>query len=87
MLIFPGDAWTMIEIGLLPNVELVSLTGAEYREVVEDCSRKGLAGGWIYDMIHIKAAHKAGCNRLYTLNVKHFREIAPDELRDAITAP
>ncbi len=87
LLITALECWRMIEAGLLPYLELVSLTANEYKQVVEECSKSGLVGGRVYDMIHIRAARKAGCTRLYTFNVKHFREIAPQDMRDLITSP
>lgn len=87
LLISPGDAWRMIEASLLPWVEPVALTGDEYREVLEEGGRLNLTGGRIYDLIHIRAAQKVGCTRLYTFNVKHFRSMAPATLQDTITSP
>lgn len=87
LLITPGDCWRMIEELLLAKVELVSLTASEYRNVVAEGSRNGLVGGRIYDLIHIRSARKAGCTRLYTFNVKHFREIAPDDMQELISSP
>ena len=87
LLISPGDAWRMIETSLLPHVELVALTREEYRAMLKECSQHGLTGGRVYDLIHIRAAQKAGCTRLYTFNVKDFRTMAPAVLREAITAP
>lgn len=86
--IHPADAWRMIETSLLPHVDVVSLNGAEYREVVEECSRNGWLGGQVYDLLHIHAARKANCARLYTFNVKHFRALASGaSFTGAITAP
>ncbi len=87
LLVSPGDAWQMINSSLLPHFEVVALTGDEHREVIEECARHGWAGGRIYDLVHIRAAIKAGCKRLYTFNVKHFRSMAPEALLDRITAP
>jgi len=87
LLTSPGDAWRMIETSLLPHVEIASLTGREYRAILEECGRRSWAGGSVYDLIHIRAAQKAGCTRLYTFNVKHFRSLAPPAFQSAVTAP
>ena len=84
-LIRPHDAWLYLSNELEP-FELVSLTAAEYREVVETCSQNGWSGGRVYDALHIKAAKKSGCERIYTFNLKHFHQVAQD-LREIIVSP
>jgi predicted nucleic acid-binding protein len=82
----PADAWQTIEANLLPMFEIVELSMAVQLSVVRDCSRQGLAGGLVYDALHMAAARNAGCERIYTYNVKHFRQVAPD-LHDRIMLP
>ena len=77
----------MIEQSILPLVAVIALSGAEYRQVITDCAAAGWTGGAIYDAIHIRAAKKANCERLYTFNVKHFRAMAGDAFQDSISAP
>jgi predicted nucleic acid-binding protein len=48
---------------------------------------RGVTGSRVYDVIHIRAAQKVGCTRLYTFSVRHFRELAPAALQEAITFP
>jgi predicted nucleic acid-binding protein len=85
--IYPSEAWQIIERMILPHMELVTLTAKEYKEVVRDCSSSGWAGGRIHDAIHLRCAQKAGCDRIYTFNVKDFRLLASAELIDKISAP
>jgi predicted nucleic acid-binding protein len=85
--IYPAEARQMVEQSILPLVEVVSLSGVEYRGVVDECAEAGWTGGAIYDAIHIRAAKKAHCERLYTFNVKHFRAMAGDDFQDRISAP
>ena len=85
--IFPSEARQLIEAGILPLVEVVALSAAEYRQVIHDCALEGWTGGAVYDAIHIRAARKHRCERLYTLNVAHFRALAADDLRRWVTAP
>jgi predicted nucleic acid-binding protein len=82
----PHDAWLYLANNILPVFELVSLTAAEYREVVEGCSQNGWPGGRVYDALHVRAARKLNCSRIYTFNLKHFHQVAPD-LRDIIVEP
>ena len=56
----------------------ISLTGSEYVEAVEGLARFGHSGGMIYDALIVACARKAKVTRIYTLNAKHFRLVAPD---------
>lgn len=71
---------------ILPFFEIVTLSAKEYQETIRDCSQQGWAGGRIYDALHICAAQKAACDRLYTFNVRHFQQLAP-QLANRISAP
>jgi predicted nucleic acid-binding protein len=85
--IYPSEAKQMIDHSVVPHVNLIALLGAHYRRVVADCAEAGWGGGMIYDAIHIRAAIKSQCDRLYTFNVKHFRSLSPEEFLDRISAP
>jgi predicted nucleic acid-binding protein len=85
-MIRPHDAWLYLANDVLTVFDLVSLTASEYRDVVERCSQNGWSGGRVYDALHIQAARKSNCERIYTFNVKHFHQVAPD-LRDIIVSP
>lgn len=82
----PAEAWQTIEANVLPLFEVVELSMAEQLSVVRNCARQGIAGGLVYDALHMTAARKAGCERIYTFNVRHFRQVAPD-LHDRIHMP
>lgn len=84
--VYPSEARQMIEQTILPLVGLVALSATEYRHVIAECADAGWTGGTIHDAVHIRAARKAECERLYTFNVKHFRALAPD-LHGRISAP
>jgi hypothetical protein len=43
-------------------------------------------GGRIYDALHLRRARQAACDRVYTFNVRHFQQLAPD-LAGRIGAP
>jgi predicted nucleic acid-binding protein len=85
--LYPSEAWQIIEEMILPHMELLTLTPKEYREVVRHCAASGWAGGRIHDAVHLRSAQKAGCDRIYTFNVKDFRALAPPDLADKISAP
>jgi predicted nucleic acid-binding protein len=85
--LYPSEAWQIIEEMILPHMELLTLTSKEYREVVRHCAASGWAGGRIHDAVHLRCAQKAGCERIYTFNVKDFRALASPDLADKISAP
>ncbi len=85
--LYPSEAWQIIEEMILPYMDLVTLTAKEYQEVVRHCAVSGWAGGRIHDAVHLRCAQKAGCDRIYTFNVKDFRALAPSDLAVKISAP
>jgi len=85
--IYPNEVWQIIEAMILPHMELVTLTAKEYQEVVRQCARSGWVGGKVHDAVHLRCAQKIRFNRLYTFNVRDFRALAPDDVRDRIAAP
>ena len=85
--LYPSEAWQIIEQMILPHLELITLTPAEYREVVRHCAVNGWAGGRVHDAIHLRCAQKAEGDRIYTFNVKDFRALAPANLADKVSAP
>jgi len=84
--IYPLEAWKIISANILPNFEIITLTPGMYRDTIESCANHGWIGGRIYDALHLSCARKGGCNRIYTLNVRHFQQLAPD-LADRVGAP
>ena len=85
--IYPSEAWRILEATVLPHVEVLALSAAEYKHLVQQCAAAGWIGGRVYDLIHIRCARKAQCDRLYTFNVKDFRALAPDDFRDRVCSP
>ena len=85
--LYPSEAWKIIEEMIIPHMELVVLNPREYQEVVHNCAVNGWAGGRVHDAIHLRCAQKAGCDRIYTFNVKDFRALAPAALEGKISSP
>ena len=84
--ISPPSAWQVIEDNVLERFEVVTLTAKEYQQTIHDCALQGWSGSRIYDALHLKAARKANCERIYTFNVRHFQQMAPD-LSSRIVSP
>jgi predicted nucleic acid-binding protein len=84
--ISPAEAWELLELNVLPRFEIETLSRSEYIRVLKDCAAQGWSGGRVHDALHIAAARKAQCGRIYTFDVAHLRQLAPD-LLDRILAP
>lgn len=84
--ITPAQAWQIIEQNVLASFEIEALGRGEYSRVVKECAAQGWSGGRIHDVLHIAAARKAQCSRIYTFDVAHFCQLGPD-LLDRILAP
>ena len=84
--IYPSEAWQLLDTNVLPYFEVVELSARMYRDTIQDCASKGWIGGRIYDALHLSCARETGCDRIYTFNVRHFQQLAPD-LAGLIGAP
>ncbi len=75
----PDEAAAVIS-GTLENtaVEIIQFTPLEIITLLQKARRHGVRGGAIYDHLHLCAARKAGVDRIFTLNKRHFTAIAPD---------
>ncbi len=79
--VHPAEAGRFLEDNIAPHFELVTLSGDDYKQVLNASAKAGLVGGVVYDALHLRCARKAECDRIYTFNVKDFRAIAPDDIR------
>jgi predicted nucleic acid-binding protein len=84
--VFPAEAWKILDENVLPSFEIIAITPQMYKETIRDCAERGWIGGRIYDALHLRCARESGCNRIYTFNVRHFQQLAPD-LAQRIGAP
>lgn len=84
--VFPEQAWRLLSDNVLPNFKVIDLSTEDYRNAIHSSALSGWMGGRVYDMLHIVGARKANCERIYTFNVRHFRQLAP-ELSERIIAP
>ena len=73
----PLDAAEMVE-GLARTLTIFSFETAQYRDLITSAPAKGIRGGTIYDALHAETARRAGCEEIHTLNVNHFKHVAPD---------
>ena len=84
--VYPVEAWKLLSENVVPYFQIVILTPKMYVETIQQCASQGWIGGKIYDALHLRSARKAACERIYTFNVRHFQQLAPD-LSARIGAP
>jgi predicted nucleic acid-binding protein len=84
--VYPSEAWKILQENILPYFKIVRITPEMYIETIRECAEMGWIGGRIYDAVHLRCAREADCERIYTFNVRHFQQLAPD-LAQRICAP
>jgi predicted nucleic acid-binding protein len=83
----PEQALISIEENILKYFTPIILTGQDYVALIREAGVSGIQGGTVYDAVLLKCAVKSGAERIYTFNVKHFANIAPDSLIPRIGTP
>jgi len=63
---------------LCENVTIIALSEEEYFQTVRKAAKLGATGGRIYDALLLAAARKVEPKNVYTWNIRHFQQIAPD---------
>ena len=85
--VHPTEAGRFLDENVLPYLELLAISADDYKTVLRSCTAAGLIGGVVYDALHLHTAEKAGCERVYTFNVKDFRALASPTMAGKIAAP
>lgn len=85
--VHPAEAGRFLDDNVLPYFHVVALSAADYKAVLRSCANAGVIGGAVFDALHLHCAEKAGCDRIYTFNVRDFRLLGPTSLTDKIAAP
>lgn len=83
--IAPAVAQNLIEANVLKYAHIVTLSVADYREVIENQARQNLPGGLVYDAVIAKAAELGGADYLATFNLAHFRRVWPSRAGQVLT--
>jgi len=73
----PLDAVLAIET-FLQRLTPIELNSDDYLETFRRAAPLGLSGGIIYDALHLTCARKCRAKQIFTLNLQHFRTLAPD---------
>lgn len=77
--VLPADAKRLFDDSVLKHFALIPLGPAEYQEALHLTVTQNLSSGAIYDALHLVGARTAACETLYTLNLRHFRALAPGD--------
>ena len=79
------QAWLLIE-EIRGRLTPIALTAEEHYHELKRATENGIKGGTVYDALLLGCARKHRSDRIYTLNTRHFRSVAPD-LADRIVTP
>jgi predicted nucleic acid-binding protein len=81
------QAFLSLEENVLKHFNIASLTAGDYVALLREAALAGIQGGTVYDAVALKAAAKSGAQRIFTLNLKHFQAVAPEEVRTLLARP
>ncbi len=84
--VHPSEAWRLLAENILPYFHVASFNSAQYTAVLREAGENGWTGGLIYDALHLAAATSNHCKRIYTFNLRHFLQLAP-QLQETICSP
>lgn len=77
----PADAARLVTRNFVADLQVVEMTHADYVEALRRVATLGLASGVIYDALHLAAAERLRCARLYTYNVRDFDRLGPEGVK------
>jgi predicted nucleic acid-binding protein len=71
---------------ILERLTVIALEQTDYIKTIRQLAERRLASGRIYDALLLAGARKSKAETIYTWNLKHFRQLAPD-LAERIRTP
>jgi len=81
----PEQAYLFVQ-QMMERLAVTALDASEYMGAIRDLSDRRFGGGRVYDALLLACARKVQAEVIYTWNVKHFAQLAPD-LADRIRTP
>jgi predicted nucleic acid-binding protein len=63
---------------LVHSIEVHALTTQQYIALIKAAPAASIRGGSFFDAIHAQSARETHCDEIHTLNVRHFKHVAPD---------
>lgn len=76
--IAPGDAADMIERDIVARCRVRAIDSRGHLKCIRALSRRGIAGGAVYDGLIAEVGRAARVDKIVTFNVADFRRVAPD---------
>ena len=83
----PEQALLSIEENVLKYFKISCLTAEDYASLIREAAVAGIQGGTIYDAVLLRSAARSDPDRIFTLNLKHFIAVAPQDLAPKLSAP
>jgi len=71
------EALRLIEANFQKHLKVIPLSNSDYQKALRLVAGMGRISGQIYDALHMVAAIKGKCHRLYTYNLRHFTGLEP----------
>ncbi|MDB4796642.1 hypothetical protein OAG77_00430 [bacterium] len=75
----PNQVHEMIQCTVIKKFQIIPIGAKEYEEALNLVVLGNHSSGAIYDALHIVGARSTGCDKLYTLNLRHFQALAPGD--------
>jgi predicted nucleic acid-binding protein len=85
--IHPLEAARMIHENILRHFQTVPVVQQDYLDALTTVSNAGWPGAKIYDALLLRCAEKCPAQRIYTFNLKDFKQMASSHLQHKICAP
>lgn len=83
----PEQACLSIEENVTRHFQISALEASDYVALVREAALAGIQGGTVYDSIVLRCALKSKVQRMLTLNLKHFQNLAPQGTPLKISTP
>jgi predicted nucleic acid-binding protein len=74
----PSEASDVIERSVMPWCSVRTLNGRRQFACIRAASRRGVAGGAVYDALIAEVERAARVEAIITFNLRDFRRVAPD---------
>ncbi len=85
--IHPVEAARIVTDNILPNFQVIALGQQDYLEALTMSASGGWSGAKIYDALLLRCAAISRVERIYTFNLRDFKQLAPADLQPKICAP
>lgn len=85
--IHPLEAMRIVTDNILEHFEIVPIGRDDYVEALNVVAHGGWSGARIYDVLILRCAASCSAERIYTFNLRDFKQFAPAALQEKICAP